>query len=84
VDKVPSAVESLVALTGKMYVTNHILHVEGYPATASLAIYNLMGQKIVAYTTINGNRKINLPTKGVYLVTVTDKGEFSSKKIIVQ
>jgi hypothetical protein len=72
------------ALPGLVYAENGKLHAKGFSATASLAVYNLLGQKITNYKTLNGDVAISLPTKGIYIVKVQDKGLTSTYKVIVK
>jgi hypothetical protein len=71
-------------LTGRVYVENRTLHVEGYSAAASLAVYNLMGQKVVTYNAINGDKMVNLPDKGIYIVRIQDNGKSVGYKVLAK
>jgi hypothetical protein len=71
-------------LPGKVYAENGVLKVKEFPANASLAVYNLLGQKVAAYKTLNGDLDIYLPAKGIYIVKVQNSGLTSSYKVIVK
>ncbi|GHU65637.1 hypothetical protein FACS1894123_11650 [Bacteroidia bacterium] len=72
------------SLSGNVYAENGILKVKNFSATASLAVYNLLGQKITSYKSLNGDVEISLPTKGIYIVKAQDKGVTSSYKVVVK
>jgi hypothetical protein len=55
--------------------------VEGFSTSASVEVYNLVGQKIAAAKSLNG-KTINV-SKGLYIVKVIDKGKSVSYKVIV-
>jgi len=67
---------------GKVYAENGKLHVEGHSASASVEVYNLVGQKIAAVKSLNG-KTVDV-SKGLYIVKVTDKGKSVSYKVIVK
>jgi hypothetical protein len=75
-----TAIKKVEPTTGKVYAENGKLHVEGYSASASVEVYNLVGQKVIAAKSLNG-KTVNV-SKGLYLVKVTDKGNSDSYKIL--
>jgi hypothetical protein len=79
-----NSINNIPTLSGKVYAENGILKVKGFRASASLAVYNLLGQKITAYKSLNGNVEISLPTKGIYVVKIQDEGITSNYKVIVK
>ncbi|MDR3327911.1 MAG: T9SS type A sorting domain-containing protein [Prevotellaceae bacterium] len=78
----PTAIKTVETSAGKVYAENGKLHVEGYSASASVEVYNLVGQKIAAAKSLNGNT-INV-SNGLYIVKVTDKGKSFSSKVVVK
>jgi len=78
----PTAIKKVETLAGKVYAENGRLHVEGFSASASVEVYNLVGQKIATAKSLNGNT-INI-SKGLYIVKVIDKGKSVSCKVIVK
>jgi hypothetical protein len=76
-----TAIKNVETTKGKVYAENGKLHVEGYSASASVVVYNLLGQKIAAVKSLNG-KTLNVPNKGLYVVKVTDKGNSDSYKIL--
>jgi hypothetical protein len=84
IGKTFEGIKPLATLPGKVYAENGVLKVKEFSATASLAVYNLLGQKIADYKAVNSGVEINLPSKGIYIVNVQDKGVTSSYKVIVQ
>jgi hypothetical protein len=84
IGKTFESIRTIEALPGKVYAENGILKVKEFPTTASLAVYNLLGQKLTDYKTLNGDVEISLPTKGIYIVKVQDKGLTSTYKVIVK
>jgi hypothetical protein len=79
-----TGIHNVAVLPGKVYAENGFLKVKEFPTTASLAVYNLLGQKLIAYKALNGDVEINLPTKGIYIVKVQDKGLTSTYKVILK
>jgi hypothetical protein len=77
-------IQSTLVSKGKIYTKRHTLYIEGFSETASFAVYNSLGQKIVSYSAIFDNKQIEIPSAGVYVVTVQDKGKEVNKKIIIQ
>jgi hypothetical protein len=77
----PTAIKNLETPTGKVYAENGKLHVEGYSTSASVVVYNLVGQKITAAKSLNG-KTVSVPNKALYIVKVTDKGKSDSYKIL--
>jgi hypothetical protein len=71
-------------LSGNVYAENGILKIKDFPRTASLAVYNLLGQKITTYKSLVGNVEISLPAKGIYIVKIQNSGVTSSYKVIVK
>jgi hypothetical protein len=69
-------------LPGIVYAENDVLKVKGFSANASLAVYNLLGQKISAYKTVNDGTEVKLPAKGIYIVKIQDKGKTASFKVV--
>jgi hypothetical protein len=79
----PTAIKKVETLAGKVYAENGKLHVEGFSASASVEVYNLVGQKVTAVKSLNGNT-VNVSAKGINIVRVTDKGKSYSYKILVK
>ncbi|GHU65352.1 hypothetical protein FACS1894123_11200 [Bacteroidia bacterium] len=77
-------IKHVEALPGKVYAENGILKVKEFPTSASLAVYNILGQKITAYKAVNDGVEIKLPSKGIYVVKVQNKGITSSYKVVVK
>jgi predicted phosphodiesterase len=83
-------IENLTAInnpeisTGRIYTENKTLHIEGFPATTSLDIYNLLGQKLIAYPIIKGDKQINSLQEGIYVVKIGDKGIPITHKVIIK
>jgi hypothetical protein len=78
-----TAIKKVEAPTGKVYAENGKLHVEGYSASASVEVYNPVGQKVTAAKSLNG-KTVDVPNKALYIVKVTDKGKSVSYKVIVK
>jgi hypothetical protein len=77
-------IKHVETLPGKVYAENGILKVKEFSPTASLAVYNILGQKITAYKTVNEGVEIRLPSKGIYIVKIQDKGLSSSYKVVAK
>jgi hypothetical protein len=84
IKKNATAIQFPDVLSGKVYAENGILKVKGFRTSASLAVYNLLGQKITAYKSLNGDVEISLPAKGIYIVKIQDEGITSNYKVIVK
>ncbi|GHU61739.1 hypothetical protein FACS1894123_01570 [Bacteroidia bacterium] len=84
IKKNTTAIQRPNALPGKVYAENGILKVKEFPASASLAVYNLLGQKIANYKSVNGGVELYLPTKGIYIVKIQEKSITSNYKVIVK
>jgi hypothetical protein len=82
--KVYAGIKSVETLPGKVYIEKNILKVKGFSATASLFVYNLLGQKVTTYKTLNGDVAISLPSNGIFIVKVQDKGLTNSYKVIAK
>jgi hypothetical protein len=73
------------APSGYVYADKEgFLNVKGFSSTASVVIYNILGQKIADYKTISGHEQTWLSAKGIYVVKVLDKGVSSTYKVIVK
>jgi hypothetical protein len=69
--------------SGRIFVENKVLHLEGFQASASLNIYNLLGQKVVCYDRISGNTQINLRPQ-TYIVVINNNGNSIIRKILIK
>jgi hypothetical protein len=77
------AIKGLNPLSGTVYVDKAgNLNVKGFSQAASIAVYNLLGQKIADRKITSDNVQTPLPAKGIYLVKVQDKGTTVSYKVI--
>jgi hypothetical protein len=63
-----------ISAKGKVFVLNNTLFIEGYPSTAKVSIYNLVGQSV-------GNGKL---TSGVYVVSVQVDGKSYKHKVLAK
>jgi hypothetical protein len=72
-----------VSATGKVYAENGQLRIEGYPATASVTVYNLLAQKVVHFNAIAENGNVNLPA-GTYIVQIQCDGKPAIHKVLVK
>jgi hypothetical protein len=80
-----TAIQLPNTLPGYVYADGEgFLNIKGFSSTASVVIYNLLGQKIAGYASINGHEQTLLPAKGIYVVRVQDKGITSNYKVIVK
>jgi hypothetical protein len=77
-----TAIKKIETPAGKVYAENGKLHVEGYSASASVEVYNLVGQKVAAAKSLNG-KTVDV-SKGLFIVKVTDKGKSVSYKVVVK
>jgi hypothetical protein len=77
-------IKHVETLPGKVYAENGILKIKEFSPTASLAVYNILGQKISAYKAVNDGVEIRLPSKGIYIVKIQDKGLSSSYKVVAK
>ena len=59
------------------------LYINGYPASASFAVYNLLGQKIAGENTINNAGKVKLHS-GIFVVKVQNDNKSDEYKILVE
>ena len=67
--------------TGKIYVADQTLYVTGYPATASIVVYNVLGQVVVnAEVTTEG-----IPLHpGSYVANIQVEGKIYTHKVLVK
>jgi hypothetical protein len=72
-----------VAATGSVYVDNGTLYLKGFSNNVSLNIYNLVGQKVAGYKSVSGSVPVRL-AKGIYVVSVQDKGKTVGYKVVVK
>jgi hypothetical protein len=79
-----AGIEKLPEFGGNVYTEGKILKVKDFPTTASLAVYNLLGQKIADYKTVNGNVEVKLPSTGIYVVKIQNNGLSSTYKVIAK
>jgi Icc-related predicted phosphoesterase len=69
--------------TGKVYSKGKKLYVEGFSEIAKLDIYNVLGQNILTYSAMNGNKSIDILSKGIYIVRIQEEGVSSVYKEII-
>jgi hypothetical protein len=77
------AIKPIEAANAKVYTADGALYLNGFSNNVSLNIYNLVGQKVAGYAAVSGSVPVSL-AKGVYIVTVTDKGKSVSSKVIIK
>lgn len=75
---------SAATLSGSVYVENGRLYAKELSATATLDVYNMLGQKVANRKTISNNEAITLPAKGIYLVKVQDKNQSMTYKVLAK
>jgi hypothetical protein len=69
--------------SGRIFVENKVLHIEGFQALTSLSIYNLLGQKVVHYDGIHENLQINLRPQ-IYIIRMNRNGNSITQKVLIQ
>jgi hypothetical protein len=80
-----TGIDNIISVpVGKVYTEGRMLKVKEFSASASLVVYNLLGQKIANYKTMNGGVEVYLPAQGIYIVKVQDKGVSASYKVIAR
>jgi hypothetical protein len=84
ISKNGTGINQLPAMLGKVYTEGNILKVKDFPTTASLVVYNLLGQKIANYKTVNNGVDVNLPSKGIYIVKIQNEGITATYKVIAK
>jgi hypothetical protein len=83
--KKSTGIENIISVpVGKVYTEGRILNVKEFPASASLVVYNLLGQKIANYKSVNGGVEVYLPSKGIYIVKVQNEGISVTHKVIAK
>lgn len=75
-----SGVEQLGAINYNSYVDNGVLHLSDLPTSATIRIYNTMGQ--LQFSGANDSHyQINSLSKGVYLIQFNDQSQSQSFKV---
>ncbi|GHU64446.1 hypothetical protein FACS1894123_09120 [Bacteroidia bacterium] len=81
INKNTTAIQLPSTTSGYVYAYGEgFLNVKGFSSNASVLIYNILGQKIADYKTINGHEQTWLSVKGIYVVKVLDNGVSSNYK----
>jgi hypothetical protein len=78
-----TAIHSLEDFDGKIYSEGNALHIDG-ASGAALTVYNLVGQKVAALGSIKDAQTVNLPAKGVYIVSLKKDGKTYNVKVLVK
>jgi hypothetical protein len=75
-----TSVRQLLQNESKIYAKDGKLIMTNISPFATINIINLAGQRIVSDK--SASAQINLPTKGIYIVTATEKGKTTAYKVI--
>jgi hypothetical protein len=81
--KKSTGIKEIGSINGSVYADNGTLYLKGFSSDVSLNIYNLVGQKLAGYEAVSGSVPVSL-AKGVYVVSVQDKGKSVSYKVVVK
>jgi len=63
---------------------NRTIYVKGLSSSAIVLVYNLLGEKHATGYSQNGYVTLNMPSAGVYIVTILNEGKSSVQKIFVR
>lgn len=74
------AIENIAGNKGFVTVEDGTVRTKGYPASASVAIYNITGQKLKSYP---ASESIQL-SQGIYMFIIEDNGIITSHKVLVK
>jgi hypothetical protein len=72
-----------VSNAGKVYASDHRLHVSGYPAGSTITVYNVIGEATATRKLVSTDTTIDL-SAGVYVVNVQTGGKVYIHKVFVK
>jgi len=79
----PTSISETDTHQKNVFVKDKQLYINGYPSSASFAVYNLQGQKITEENTINNANRVSLYS-GVFVVKVQNGDKSDRYKVLVE